>query len=129
MRRIFKVDELSESSDYTALVNLLTTYQRQGENRRWDDFRYKIPPELLVIFGNICKECLRNGFTGPRIENGNLVFYQMYGDVWEINDVRNGDLCTFCERDCIRREMIDSGSLKFARSRNPEFSEPKTCWE
>lgn len=125
MRRIFQVSNLRDSADYQSIVALLTTYQRQGDNRRWDDFRNKIPPDLLKLWGDVLIECRRNGFIGPRVESGEIVWMQVIGT----NDARNGDLCTMCERECRRREMIDSGEAKRLRIFNKCWHEPRPCWE
>ena len=124
MRRIFQESDLRDSADYQSIVALLTTYQRQGDNQRWDEFRNKIPPDLLKLWGDVLIECRRNGFIGPRVENGEIVWMQVIG-----NDVRNGDLCTMCDRECRRREMIDSGEAKRMRMLNPGWHEPRPCWE
>ena len=124
MRRIFQESDLRDSADYQSIVALLTTYQRQGDNRRWDEFRHKIPVDLLKLWGDVLIECRRNGFIGPRVENGEIVWMQVIG-----NDVRNGDLCTMCERECRRREMINSGAAKQMRLLNKGWREPRPCWE
>ena len=124
MRRIFQESDLRDSADYQSIVALLTTYQRQGDNRRWDEFRHKIPVDLLKLWGDVLIECRRNGFIGPRVENGEIVWMQVIG-----NDVRNGDLCTMCDRECRRREMIDSGEAKRMRMLNKGWRESRVCWE
>lgn len=125
MRRIFRVSNLRDSADYQSIVALLTTYQRQGDNRRWDDFRNKIPLDLLKLWGDVLIECRRNGFIGPCVENGEIVWMQVVGT----NDVRNGDLCTMCDRECRRRDMIDSGEAKRLRMLNRGWHEQRPCWE
>jgi hypothetical protein len=125
MRRIFQTPVLRNSADYQSIVALLTTYQRQSDNRHWDDFRNKIPPDLLKLWGDVMVECRRNGFIGPRVENGEIVWMQVIGTT----AIRNGDLCTMCDRACRRREMIDTGATKQMRILNPGWREPKPCWE
>jgi len=125
MRRIFQESDLRESEDYKSIVAYLTTYQRQGDNRHWDEFRNKIPPDLMKLWGDVMIECGRNGFIGPRVENGEIVWMQVVGT----NDVRNGDLCTMCDRECRRREMINSGAAKQMRLLNKGWREPRPCWE
>jgi hypothetical protein len=124
MRRIFQTPVLRNSADYQSIVALLTTYQRQGDNRRWDDFRNKIPPDLLKLWGDVLIECRRNGFIGPRVESGEIVWMQIVGT----NDIRNGDLCTLCDRVCQRREMVDTGEAKRMRMLNRGWHETKPCW-
>lgn len=124
MRRIFQAENLNTSADYQSIVGFLATYQRQGDNRRWDDFRAKIPEPILKLWGDCLIECRRNGFVNPRVENGQIVWSQVLGDDRE----RNGDLCTMCCRDCKRRDMIDSGDLKQLKIINKTYPEPKPCW-
>ncbi len=125
MRRIFRESNLSTSPDYNTIITLLTTYQRQGDNRRWDDFRHKIPDPLLKLWGDLLIECRRNDFVAPKAENGNIAWRQLYST----NDIKNGDLCTLCDRECKRREKIDSGEMKRLRLLDNTAQEPKPCWE
>ena len=120
MRRIIRDDE-----DYKSIVGFLTTYQRQGDNRTWDHFRNKMPPEILKIWGDLLIECRRNGFVAPRAEGGKIVWKQLIGT----NDIRNGDLCTMCDRDCAIRERMDSGEAKRIRLMNHRVEEGKKCWQ
>lgn len=124
MRRIFQESRLDDSADYQSIIGYLTTYQRQGDNRRWDEFRNKIPPPLLKLWGALLIECRRNGFVGPRVENERIVWRQVIGT----SNIHNGDLCTMCERECMRREKIDSGEWKYIRSLNKDIPEQKPCW-
>lgn len=119
MRRIFKEGE------YEAIFSYLMAYQRAGDMRRWDDFRNKIPPDLLKLWGDVLIECRRNGFIGPRVENGEIVWMQVIGTT----DVRNGDLCTMCDRACRRREMTDTGASKQMRILHPGWHEARPCWD
>ena len=126
MRRIFRDNNLQNNPDYKLLVNLLVTYQRQGEGRRWEDYRNKIPPQLLKIWGDILIDCRRNGFINPKVEGEVIIFYQII-----TTNSRQGDLCTFCDRDCRRREQINSGELKAVKElnkNNPNWREQKPCW-
>lgn len=124
MRRIFQESHLEDSADFQSIVGYLSTYQRQGDNRRWDDFRNKIPPPLLKLWGDILIDCRRNGFVRPRIYDGKIAWDQVVDNGPE----RNGDLCTMCERECMRREKIDSGEWKYIKSLNKDAKEPSTCW-
>ena len=128
MRRIFKEFDLSLSADLQSIIGYLTSYQRTGENRRWEDFRNKIPPPILKLWGDLLIECRRNGFVAPRVENETIVWRQVTS-----NDAqRNGDLCTMCDRECKRREMIDSGNAKQMRMMKTGgehgWHEPSPCW-
>ncbi len=112
------------NADYMSIVGYLTTYQRQGENRRWEDFRNKIPPPLLKLWGDILIDCRRNGFISPMVEQERIIWRQVTSN----DDHKNGDLCTMCYRECRRREMIDSGDAKQLRMMNKGWHEPKPCW-
>lgn len=125
MRRILHENILELSADYQSIIGYLTTYQRQGENRRWDEFRNKIPPPLLKLWGDTLIECRRNGFVGPRAENGKILWRQAVST----NDIQNGDLCTMCERECRRREKINSGEWKWIKSLNKDTPEQRSCWQ
>ena len=111
--------------EYEAMVSYLLAYQRGGDLRRWDEFRHKIPDDLLTAWGTVLIECRRNGFIGPRVENGEIVWMQVIGTT----DVRNGDLCTMCDRACRRREMTDTGASKQMRLLNKGWREPRPCWD
>jgi len=125
MCRIFQTSKLSESADYNLIVILLTTYQRQGINRQWDVFRLKLPDPLLKLWGDLLIECRRNGFVLPRAEDGQITWRQ----VCCTGRVSNyGDQCTMCERQCGRREKINSGEMKRLRLLDKNFQEPKPCW-
>ncbi|MFA5747469.1 MAG: hypothetical protein WC926_05390 [Candidatus Paceibacterota bacterium] len=121
-RRIFK-----DGDDLKAMIGFLTTYQRGGDNRRWDDYRAKMPDDLIELWGTLLIECRRNGFVCPQAENGKLVWHQ----VTDNGHAQNGDKCTMCERPCTLRRDIDCGKMKHIRllnKNNPEWKEPKTCW-
>ena len=126
MRRILRESHLELSADYESIVGYLTTFQRQGDNRRWDEFRNKMPVDLLKVWGDVLIECRRNGFVGPRAENDKIVFRQIINTTL----IDNGDLCTFCERDCAKREFIENGQAKYNRLAGSEYKEQqRPCWE
>jgi len=99
-------------------------------------FREKIPVLLLKIWGNVLIDCRRNGFINPRVEGGDLVKGEYEGGkiVFQqiiSTDDRPGDLCMLCDRDCKRREQIESGEMKkirFFNKDNANWQEPKPCW-
>ena len=126
MRRILHASRLHDNADYISIVGYLTAYQRQGDNRRWDEFRNKIPAELLKLWGDILIECRRNGFCLPRAENDQIRWRQ----VINTNDIPNGDLCIMCDRECKIRETIDSGQDKRRRlTSNQGIRETRKCWQ
>jgi hypothetical protein len=121
MRRIFKMGE------YEAMVSYLLAYQRAGDMRRWDEFRHKIPDDLLTAWGTVLIECRRNGFVNPHVFNGEILWDQILDN--GSGERRNADRCTLCERDCKRRELIDSGETKRLRILNPGYHEKPPCWD
>ena len=125
MRRILQASKLQDSAEYKSIAEYLATYQRQGDYRRWDEFRNKIPLELLKIWGDILIECRRNGFCLPRAENNQIMWRQ----VISTNKIRNGDLCTMCDRECSIRERLDSGEAKRIRLMDSEAKEARKCWQ
>jgi hypothetical protein len=124
MRRIFKVVELDHSSDFLTIRDLIRTYQKQGENRKWDEFRHKIPDPLLSLWEEVLSECRRNGFVGPWVEDDTIKWKQLLS----VNNAQ-GDLCTLCSRECRRREEINSGESRQRRQNDINYEEPKPCWE
>lgn len=118
MRRIF------QEGEYESMAAFLQSYQRCGDLRRWEDFRLKIPPDLLKTWGRVLVECRRNGYVRPIERDGRIVWYQILDNGHE----RNGDLCTLCYRECQRREWIDTGELKYIQGLNPGYQEKKPCW-
>jgi len=109
------------------MVSYLLAYQRGGDMRRWDEFRHKIPDDLLASWGTVLIECRRNGFVNPHVFNGEIVWDQILDN--GSGERRNADYCTLCERDCKRRELIDSGETKRLRILNPGYHEKPPCWE
>ncbi len=125
MRRIFQCSNLHDSSDYAFMMKHLEQYQKQGDGRKWEEYRQKIAPDLLEIWGTVMVECRRNGFVNPRVRYGEIVFSQIISTGY----CEDTDLCTLCERVCHRREMIDSGDLKRQKLINRQYQELEPCWE
>ena len=120
MSRIFNPGE------YDAMVTYLLAYQRGGDLRRWDEFRNRIPDELLISWGIVMIECKRNGFVNPHVFNGKIIWDQILEN--GSGERRNADLCTLCDRDCRRREMVDTGDMKRKKLMGIPIHEPKPCW-
>jgi len=123
MRRIFQIGNLDESEDYKLIKNHLYLVGRQGNHGRWDEYRTKIPQELLDTWVRVMTECRRNGFINPHVEHGVIVFDQVLA-----SGMDNADLCTLCDRYCIRREMVDTGELKRRKTMNKDYQELEMCW-
>jgi hypothetical protein len=123
MRRIFRVDSLEESEDYKAIKNHLYQFRRHGESARWDEYRMKISSELLEIWATVLVDCRRNGFIAPHVEKGVIVFDQVMG-----SGADKTDLCTMCDRECKRRDDVDTGEGKRRKLLNRNYEEPKPCW-
>ena len=123
MRRILKVVELSHSTDFVSIREMLKTYQKGKDYVGWDNFRQKIPEDILLIWAEILRECRRNGYIAPWAYEDSIKWMQ----VISINNVQ-GDLCGLCERNCERRDDFNSGEMKKRRLADHNFVEPSPCW-
>ncbi len=125
MRRIFKASDLRESEDYESIKKHLNQYKKQGDNGRWEEYRFKIPPDLLETWRILLIECKRNGFANPHMRRGEIVFDQLISPGKNVDT----DACTLCERDCRIRENIDAGECKRLKLIDNSYREPKKCWQ
>jgi hypothetical protein len=125
MRRIFKCSSLEMSLDYDVMKGHLLSYYKHGDSRKWEDYRVKIAPPLLEIWKAAMIECRRNGFINPHIRGGEIVFDQ----VTSTSSYGSADLCTMCDRECKRREAIETGDVKRRRGLDKGYQEPKPCWD
>jgi len=129
MCRILETDytALEYHPDYVIIKDALASYQKQRDDRSWDEYRKKIKPEgILPTLEKILKECERNGFIGPTVNwKGKIVWQQALSN----SDYFNLDLCTMCYRQCERREEIETGEAKWKRQHQRNYREPSSCWE
>jgi hypothetical protein len=129
MRRIFQIpkgNDLSGNEDYKSMVLHLEAYQKMGDNRNWSEYKNRIPDKLLEKWMMILTDCRRNGFIGPVMEYGRMVWQQVVTK----GEPMTGNLCTMCDRPCKRREDFNSGEEKLRRLNMREsYVEPKVCWD
>jgi len=123
LMRIFKSVNYENSVDFKIIIEHLGSYQKAGNNGRWDDYVNKIPDVLRKTWGLILAECARNGFIAPYVYDGKLIFRQV------VTRGKQADLCTLCRRECLKRENTDSGEYKWRIENVNGFREPKKCWE
>ena len=124
MTRIFKTYDYENENSYKGIIKHLETYQRAGDNRRWDEYAEKIPIEARNTWAQIISECARNGFMAPYVYNEKLIWRRVM-----TRGVMTDNLCMLCRRECKTREDIDTGEIKWRLKNVPGFEEPKKCWE
>jgi len=122
LTRIFKTQDYRAMADYQIIVDHIASYQKTGENRRWDDYGHKIPDALRSIWRLILNECARNGFIAPYVYDGELHWRRI------MTHGKHTDLCSLCRRECIKRDDIDNGETKWRRMNVPNYHEPTKCW-
>ena len=61
----------SNPDDYDDMVRHLSTWQKNQSD--WNQYRQKIPDELLQKWSQVMKEFRLNGYLSPRVENGKIV--------------------------------------------------------
>lgn len=113
---MFGAEALYQSPVYKVIVEHLAVYGRGGVHRNWENYRLKIPPDVLGQLGQILSECRRNGFMFSHAYEGKLKWHQ----IMTASGVKS-DLCGLCERECKRREGIDNGWYRGK-------VEPDPCW-
>lgn len=122
--RIFKTTNYENMADYESIIKHLEAYQKGGDCRKWDEYAEKIPHDLRMILKNILTECARNGFIAPYVYGRKLKWNRIM-----THGPSTNDLCTLCRRDCDIRTDIETGKNKNKKQYNPEFQEPRKCWE
>lgn len=123
MRRIFKSDNYEQMADYVSIMNHLSAYAKGGEHKRWDEYAPKIPADLRVLLGKMLVECRRNGFVAPFVFDGVIQWRRI------VTHGAQGDLCTLCDRQCKRRDDLESGRVKWLREHQRGYREKNPCWE
>lgn len=117
------IAEIFGNEEYKAMVKLLGSYQKMGDNGRWNIFSAQIPADLREKWNKIMLHCRRNGFIGPYSDGENIRWRQV------ISKGMAADLCCMCDLPCKLRDDIDSGRMKFLRTLPNWNGEPKRCWE
>jgi len=123
MAKIFGSASFRNLTDYEAIVKHLVAYQKTGENRRWDEYAAVMPQPLRETLAKVLKECRRNGFIAPYVFDGEIQWRRV------MTHGQQGDLCTLCDRECKRRDDLESGRFKWLREHQNGYREPKACWE
>jgi hypothetical protein len=102
-----------EQFDKPGMVAHLEAYAKSGVG--WEEYRKKIPGKLLAKWVKVLKSCRRQGFIGPHVVDGEIVFRQLCEST-RIPPVKY-DLCSLCEKTCRLRD--ERGAIK---------NNTKPCW-
>jgi len=105
-------------SDYNDFVKHLGTCQKT--HAEWDHYRQKIPDDLLAKFKMLLEACRENGFIGPRIIDGKMVFSQVLS---KKRNRKESDQCTMCPNNIVSKTC--KGRM-FYNSKFQKIFEP--CW-
>lgn len=99
------IDEFMDWSDKDLMIKHLISYQKLGDDRNWDNYRKKIPDELLQKWANIIFKCRMSGFIAPRAYDNKIVWKTMITYHPEMCDQ-----CSVCPKTFISGEC--QGKLK-----------------
>jgi len=112
----------SDDKEYLSMCDYLLAF-KIGKCVSWDEYRSKIPDNILTKWGKVQKECYRQGYILDKIIDGKIY--------WSMIVMPGGtpsDICTLCERECRRREKINSGEARILLERYG-IHEEKRCWD
>ena len=123
LAKVFGSENYRNLTDYQAIVKHLISYQKSGDNRRWDEYAGTIPQPLRDTLTRMLVECRRNGFIAPYVFDGVIQWRRI------MTHGTQGDLCTLCDRDCKRRDNLESGRVKWLREHQRGYREKNPCWE
>lgn len=112
IRSVFSVLELETFTDY------LEKYLKKRPE--WDEYRSKIPEELLLKWARVLKACKSNGFLFRDIREDKMRWWQIRTDARTVKSV---DKCTLCSNDFISGTC--KGLLKLINSQRTFIS----CWQ
>ena len=106
------ISGILDYADKESMMDHLQAYQRRGEERRWEDYRKKIPTVLLNQWIQVVNECRINGFINPIIVHGKLTWAQIIGDR------SYSDQCTVCPKkyvdgSCEGKSIINKDKFDF----------------
>ena len=82
------VDEFMDWNDKDQMIKHLITYQKSGDDRNWDNYRNRIPDELLEKWGNVILQCRMNGYLSPRAYDNKIV--------WKTMTTYHPEMCDQC---------------------------------
>jgi len=101
------IADVLDYSDLEAMTKYLS--ERQKSDAEWDQFRKKIPDDLLDKWQGIMSRCRENGFFRPRVRNGEIVWDQLTANR---KDYQRYDKCTICTQTFIAGNCKGKGRLK-----------------
>lgn len=110
-----------ENKEYLAMLDCILAFYIV-KNSNWEDYRKKVPPNILSLWNRVLTECYRQGYIFCGITGDEMTWFRIM-----TNKNKSNDLCSLCERPCVRRYKIDSGEQKRLyhefgiREKNP-------CW-
>jgi hypothetical protein len=76
--------------DTSAIIKHLASYRKSGVG--WDEYRKKIPDDLLNKFRKVINDCRRQGFIAPRTEGEKINWLCIVGDS------KYADPCSVCPK-------------------------------
>jgi hypothetical protein len=104
----------------------LKAYQKKSAFQGWDEYRKGVPEDMLETMQQLFVECRRNGFINPHVRNERIVFDQIISQ----GSCGDTDPCVMCDRECRKRDDIDTGEVKRQRViHGAGYVEPRLCWQ
>ena len=94
------VDEFMDWNDKDQMIKHLIAYQKLGDDRNWDNYRKKIPDELLEKWGNVILQCRMNGYLYPRAYDNKIIWKTMTFYHPEVCDQRSVCPKAFIAGEC-----------------------------
>jgi hypothetical protein len=112
-------DEHFTFHEKEAMIKYLIGYQKTQAD--WDDYRKKIPDELLQKWARILLEARENGFFNPRVINGQYIIWKQI--VGFKRNYKSSDECTLCPKTFVSGEC--QGKMKHDQHGHRVF---RPCW-
>lgn len=121
IRSIFSVLE------FETLVDLLEKYQKKRPE--WDEYRAKIPEEILQKWALVLKTCKQNGFLYSDVHEKKIRWYQIKTSA---RTRKNNDKCAVCGNDfiygsCKGRVKVINGQKHFLKCFDEYTQEGRGC--
>lgn len=112
------VNDFMNFTDKEAIIKFLSQYQKTRPD--WESFRHKIPDALLDKFAKVLRECRKNGYMRPKVENEQLVWLRVMGFK---RNYKNADECSLCDRS----QVAGNCRGKVVFKNHHRMFQP--CWE
>ena len=112
------MDDVFAYGDKDVMVKLLIGFQKLFPIG-WDEYRKKIPDDILEKWGTIMSKCHENGFVSPRVYGNKIHWKQVMGMHTDLSDE-----CTMCRNTFVSGEC--KGQLKI-NNKNERVFIP--CWK